>query len=112
MGFDCFCVISPYGRMLGTCTFVAAGGYKLGHRIGGGVCFCLGGIVSDLLDGCNFVQSAATIDETPGFRRLGRAYPHRAKRNFQTQFGAISATSKGVGQFVAVEGIHTVLHRR
>ena len=56
-------------------------------------------IVSELLDGSNFIQSAETIDETPWFRRVGSAYARCVKRDFQTEFASIPATSKDVGEF-------------
>jgi hypothetical protein len=40
----------------------------------------------------------------PWFRCVGIAYTRRIKRDFQAQFASISATSKGIGQFGAVEG--------
>jgi hypothetical protein len=63
--------------------------------------FCLGGIVSDLLDGDNLIESAATTDDPPGFRCVRSVCARSIKRGFQAQLASISATGEGVGQFVA-----------
>src|SRR5262245_27759881 len=108
---DCceFRTSSIYGGMLTHCT---NGTQPSGYwRVDSGNCFagvhgaysfCLC-IVSDCMDGRNLVKSGATVDASPRFRSAGGAGPHRLKRDFQTQSASISATSKGVGQFGAVE---------
>ena len=74
------------------------------RRIPGSIRRFLDSNVSGLLDGSNFVQSGAAVNETPWFCRPGSAYPHRIKRDFQAQSASISAISKGVGEFGEVEG--------
>ena len=38
--------------------------------------------VSDTVDGSDFVQSATAVDATAEFRRAGRTYARRVKRDF------------------------------
>jgi hypothetical protein len=59
--------------------------------------FCLGGIVSDLLDGDNLIESAATTDDPPGFRCVRSVCARSIKRGFQAQLASIFEAHPGIG---------------
>ena len=65
-----------------------------------------GGLLRDLrfsgwLQGGNFIESVTGVDATLDFRHVGSSHAHRVERDFQAQFGSISASRNGVGNFFA-----------